>query len=489
METTQTGHTDGVLVVQGAGIALRVRNSMLEVADGVCNNRRTGSFPKAGGLRRIVVASCDGYLTLEALQWLHDAGVELVITGRRHAMLAISTPPHARYPALVRGQALAAWHPEGGRFMKELLAEKLDGQAGVCHRFNQEAANTIRLLAGQMRKASDNDLASFRTLEARAAIQYWNVLAALPVSFARRQTVPPAWRRIGDRISPLTRRPQRAVTPAQALFNYAYTILTGEQAHACMAHGLCPGIGILHTDAVEGDNLAYDLLEPLRPVVDRLVLDIIAGQTFVKRDFGELPDGCVVLDYPIRRRLTEIIAPAIRPLCDRTAVQAASVFGRIAQEAGTPAGFLPPFARGALRRRSGRRTAQLPTCPALERRCVECGRPLATAGGADLCDTCRQKDRDTRQKRRNEWVLRRREWERQNSPQAAGELKRLWTVRVLPRLQNMPVAQIAAIAQVSERAARKYRAGTMQPHPSVISDIVQWLDGVEQVPVAEKTSS
>jgi CRISPR/Cas system-associated endonuclease Cas1 len=50
-------------------------------------------------------------------------------------------------------------------------------------------------------------------------------------------------------------------------------------------------LGILHTDKKNRDSLALDLLEPLRPAVDRHVLRLLLAQRFRATDFHETRQG------------------------------------------------------------------------------------------------------------------------------------------------------------------------------------------------------
>lgn len=103
---------------------------------------------------------------------------------------------------------------------------------------------------------------------------------------------PGHWRHFGTRVSPLTEpSPRRAVNPANAVLNYLYAILEAEARIAALAVGLDPVLGLLHADRPNRDSLACDLMEPVRPAVDRLVLELLSRRTFTKEDVFELLDG------------------------------------------------------------------------------------------------------------------------------------------------------------------------------------------------------
>lgn len=88
--------------------------------------------------------------------------------------------------------------------------------------------------------------------EARAAAYYWKSLFPNHVNFTRdREGIPP-----------------------NNLFNYGYAILRSIVARSLVASGLLPTLGIHHHNKYNAYCLADDIMEPYRPFVDRLVLQI-----------------------------------------------------------------------------------------------------------------------------------------------------------------------------------------------------------------------
>lgn len=90
-------------------------------------------------------------------------------------------------------------------------------------------------------------------LEARAAVYYWKSLFCHIPDFIR------------DR---------EGVAPNN-LLNYGYAILRAVVARSLVASGLLPTLGIHHHNRYNAYCLADDIMEPYRPYVDRLVVDII----------------------------------------------------------------------------------------------------------------------------------------------------------------------------------------------------------------------
>lgn len=90
-------------------------------------------------------------------------------------------------------------------------------------------------------------------VEGRAAAYYWkNIFPNYP-GFTRGQD--------GD--------------DPNALLNYGYAIIRAVVARAIVAGGLIPTLGIHHHNRYNAYCLADDIIEPYRPYVDKLVVDII----------------------------------------------------------------------------------------------------------------------------------------------------------------------------------------------------------------------
>lgn len=84
---------------------------------------------------------------------------------------------------------------------------------------------------------------------------------------------------------------RHAAHPANAMLNYAYAVLESQVRIATVSEGLDPTIGYLHACRPGRVALVYDLMEPLRPQVDRLVLHFVRLHPFAPSDFVLNSDG------------------------------------------------------------------------------------------------------------------------------------------------------------------------------------------------------
>ena len=128
-------------------------------------------------------------------------------------------------------------------------------------------------------------------LEARAAAYYWrNVFTTYP-NFVR----------------------DREGTPPNNLLNYGYAILRAIIARALVGSGLLPTLGIHHHNRYNAYCLADDIMEPYRPYVDQLVLDIIQCNleiSDITRDFKMQLLGIPMLDVVINGKRSPLMIAA-----------------------------------------------------------------------------------------------------------------------------------------------------------------------------------
>jgi CRISPR-associated endonuclease Cas1 len=284
----------GVVTLYGYGTRLCVDRGHLILEDRIGPNRRYGRFARVRhGIKRVVAIGSDGSVSLAALRWLADQDAAFVMLERNGKVLATTGPVKPSDARLRRSQALAHESGIALKIARELITEKLLAQERVTKTyFKHSSASQVivdaRRLVGT---ASSSD--EIRRWEAKGALAYWGAMWEVPVSFNKSDSskIPEHWRRFGSRISPLTNSPRLAINPANAIINYLYAILESESRLALATLGLDPGIGVLHNDLRSRDSLACDLMEPVRPKVDCLVLDLLFSEQLRREWFFEQRDG------------------------------------------------------------------------------------------------------------------------------------------------------------------------------------------------------
>ena len=142
---------------------------------------------------------------------------------------------------------------------QQTIQIKIENQAYVLQTMrNQEVKNMLKW-ANEVRSGdSDN-------LEGRAAVYYWRNLFPDIENFVRgREEIPP-----------------------NNLLNYGYAILRAVVARALVTSGLLPTLGIHHHNRYNAYCLADDIMEPYRPFVDKLVVEIVGTEKNLSEDFSK----------------------------------------------------------------------------------------------------------------------------------------------------------------------------------------------------------
>ncbi len=486
-----------VVVADGFGVRVTVELGALSVRDGVAEHGRDRRYQKVSAPERLVIAG-DGMLSTEALAWCKAQGTAVMILRAGDVLLGAS-PPGRDDARIRRAQALASRSEAGLAVVRYLLAEKLHGQAAVLRDVfgASETAATIADLAEGIGIAKDVD--ECRQLEAVAAAAFFAIWAdheATMVGFVAkdRSRVPPHWRVFDSRRSAITgasNTNRLAERPLNALLNYCYRLAEVEARFACVRLGLDPGLGVLHADAPGRDSLALDVIEPIRPAVDRFVLDLISERMFHKRDFIERGDGHVRVAAPLSHELAATMPTwrrALGPHAEKVAhLFADQVSGKLA--ASTPlTNAKATAAQAVVRRRKSQeartraeaataehratKPVRRPATVAPERAatlfatCVNCGGQLARSRHV-RCEACWERQpgqsREARQRRGRSIAMARSELERWKAehPHANADPAEFESIRV--GLATVKLSAIIDACGVSKGTASAWRAGRYVP--------------------------
>jgi len=141
---------------------------------------------------------------------------------------------------------------------QQTVTVKIENQLSLLMSLSRDSG-AMSSYAGRV-KSGDAD-----NCEGKAAQIYWSRLFPAELGFSRK--------RDGD--------------PPNNLLNYGYAILRALTARCLVGSGLLPTLGIHHSNKYNSYCLADDIMEPYRPFVDRLVVDIVAAG----EDFTELTTG------------------------------------------------------------------------------------------------------------------------------------------------------------------------------------------------------
>ena len=498
-ETYATAGDPQVVVADGFGVRVTVNHGALVVADGLGETRRERTCTKVSAPSRLVVAG-DGVLTTEALAWCRAQGTAVVVLRAGDVLLGAS-PPGRDDARIRRQQALAGvdGSPVGLGIVRDLLTAKLTGQARVLTSAlaADDTASTVLDLAAGIGVAESVD--ECRQLEAVAAAAYfatWADHQATAVGFVARdrRRVPPHWQTFDSRRSAITgaaNTNRLAERPINALLNYTYRLAEIEARFACVRLGLDPGLGVLHLDAAGRDSLALDVMEPVRPAVDRFVLDLVAERTFAKRDFVERSDGHVRVAAPLSHELaatlpvwrrevapwaekvahafTDAVAGKAAKTTPLTAAKgiaaSAEVRRRKAAEARTRAEHAHAEHRASRPTRRPRAVAPEQAAAGMAR-CLDCGGVL-TRPRHVRCEACCEhqpgQSRDARRRRGRSIAVARSELDawRAEHPHANADPVHFAPIR--EGLATVKLSEITGALGVSKASASSWRSGRVVP--------------------------
>jgi CRISPR-associated endonuclease Cas1 len=315
------------LVLAGHGVQLRVQTGTLLVREGFTHfpqrRREHRFFPGDRALlSRIIVLDGDGSISFDVVAWLAHQRVPLIVLDWRGEVVSIlGADTVGPDPQLRQAQIEALTNGRGLQLATQLIREKLIASMATLETLPQTAVReraivTLDTALTDLRTSPPETAEALRLVEARAALAYFRAWQSLPLRWkgAGRKPIPPEWQRIGLRQSMLGKTNEHATHPINAMLNYAYAVLESQVRIAAIAAGFDPTIGYLHATYRERVALAYDLMEPLRPVVDRAVLTFMQTHTLAASDFVLTGEGICRLHPQLARTIVGAATVKIQPV-------------------------------------------------------------------------------------------------------------------------------------------------------------------------------
>ena len=227
------------------------------------------------------------------LSGLAASGAILVCCDARRMPAAMLMPIEGHFVQAERMvRQAAAPLPLRKRLWQEIVREKLRAQARLLCALTSSDAG-LKAMAARVRSGDPENL------EAQAAVRYWP-------------------RVFGDS----NFRRSRAASDQNRFLNYGYAVLRAAVARAISGVGLHPSIGLHHHNRYDAFCLADDLMEPFRPVVDRVTASLVnerGGDAPMDRDVRSALIGAVTARYELDgedRTLSDWIHRAAQKLAD-----------------------------------------------------------------------------------------------------------------------------------------------------------------------------
>jgi len=189
----------------------------------------------------IVLETNQAVVTTALLSHIAENNIALFSCDNYHMPNGLFTPfhQHSRLSQIAHIQVNMK-APLKKQIWQKIITQKISNQAHLLSYFDKENFQ-VKVLETKV-KSGDSE-----NLEALAARRYWSLL-----------------------FDDFT-RDQKAFDPRNIALNYGYAILRGAVARSLVSHGLLPTFGVFHRSELNAYNLADDMIEPLRPMVDMVV--------------------------------------------------------------------------------------------------------------------------------------------------------------------------------------------------------------------------
>jgi len=219
---------------------LSLRNSQLR-----CENEDGINQLAVEDIAWVILETPQTSITGALLSHLADSGVGVMTCDEKHLPNGVLMPFVQHHRQLSQMSLQLSWsEPFKKRCWQKVVVAKINNQADHLDSLgNQEDALYLRHDASRV-LSGDSD-----NREAVAAKRYW--LSLFGNDFRRKDT-----------------------TDTTAALNYGYALVRAAIGRSLVAKGFMPSLGLHHKSQLNAWNLADDLMEPFRPLVDSHIVSM-----------------------------------------------------------------------------------------------------------------------------------------------------------------------------------------------------------------------
>jgi len=224
---------------------LKKKDQQLAIEFPEKENKPSASVP-IEDIGMLVLDSPHITLTNALIAELNQNNVAVISCDTKHLPYGLMLPMFSHHAFTEKMyQQLESSLPLKKNLWQQTIVAKIANQAAVLHGLGMDDAKLQRYIG--LVKSGDP-----QNVEGRAAAYYWEKVFGTNSNFTRL--------REGD--------------GPNAMLNYGYAILLAIVARALVASGLLPAVGIHHRNKYNPWCLASDIMEPYRPYVDKVVIQI-----------------------------------------------------------------------------------------------------------------------------------------------------------------------------------------------------------------------
>jgi CRISPR-associated protein Cas1 len=220
----------------------------------------------------VVVDNAQATYSHAALARLVDFGAVVVLCNEKHLPSGLLLPLATHSEVVWRlHEQIALRKPVRKQLWRQIVVAKIRAQAGNLPD-DSSCRQRLLALAGEVKSGDAGNA------EALAAKIYWAAWLDEGVAF---------------------HRDPDAADGINAMLNYGYAVVRAAVARSLISAGLHPALGLFHRHRANVFCLADDMLEPLRPLVERTVRQLNR-------------EGQTVLDPPGKRALLSLLTATVR---------------------------------------------------------------------------------------------------------------------------------------------------------------------------------
>lgn len=260
-------------------VYLSVKNKQLQIESREPDKNTALSTIHIEDIGFVILDNQQIIITQRVLQLLHANNCAVMVCDDRHLptslLLTLSgnTLQSERYTEQINASVSLK-----KQLWQQTIIAKIKNQAYLLKSQGVEISNMLQWA----KVVTSGDV---KNHEARAAAYYWENIFNQNEKFRRE--------RFGEM--------------PNNLLNYGYAVLRAVVARSIVGSGLLPSLGIHHHNRYNAFCLADDIMEPYRPFVDKVVLEIVNSYEFEIEELGSLPPA-------IKKKL--LIIPALDVIID-----------------------------------------------------------------------------------------------------------------------------------------------------------------------------
>ena len=196
----------------------------------------------------VVLQTNQAFISAYLLSELAKKKISLVVSDEKRNPIGQYLPLYGAHNTSKRIAEQLEWsEPAKKRVWQRVVQDKIIHQAAVLHaRAEEEWADRLAAIVSEVRSGDPTNR------EGAAARLYFQALFGK--GFSRDEDI-----------------------PLNAALNYGYSIVLSSVNREIVARGYLTQVGICHRNEYNLYNLSCDLMEPFRPLVDRIVYDNVEG--------------------------------------------------------------------------------------------------------------------------------------------------------------------------------------------------------------------